>query len=381
MMWHRCTTVVDTPHLDDSEVTDAPGSQLRDQLSGFANEGIYLAGGQVYVEMDGAVVADFGFGHGFDDVEVSVADLHNLYCASKPFLGVLCGVLADAGALGLDEPVAPLLPAGLAHLASDEATPLAMLNHSVGLSLPTAAAWRMVPIADRRGLLERSRRQYPPGYSEIAAGLLLETAIECATGRPASELMLSEVLEPLGIAQDVVLDPERGQSDEIGRRVRVPVAGLPTESIPMLSELLPSQRSEVGPAFGALASMRGLGRFYSAVGHQLAGGSVPGLPDPNTFQILLGSERFAEPDQFLQRDCAFAGGFMTRLDETDFCPGVSGRAVGHISGNACCLAFHDPLTTLTAAVFTNGSLTSLEDIDFLRRRLMGQVFMAVGLYE
>ncbi len=116
--------------------------------------------------------------------------------------------------------------------------------------------------------------------------------------------------------------------------------------------------------------MRGLGSLYSHLLRVFSGTAVEGLPSPETLSLLLSSRTgpFFEPS--MDREVSFAGGFMVDLHVQPYGKKLSELSFGHagLMGNS--FAFCDPKLGVSAAVFFNGLNVAVEDIDYLRARLV-----------
>ena len=123
--------------------------------------------------------------------------------------------LVEAGILGLDKPVAPLVPQMSLLKPSNWAaliTPRHLLQHSAGLRNPVPVAWihpmkEVAPDSDRflaRVLRKNARLRREPGtrssYSNLGA-LILAAAMTARTGVSFEELMRTYVLEPVGMRE------------------------------------------------------------------------------------------------------------------------------------------------------------------------------------
>jgi CubicO group peptidase (beta-lactamase class C family) len=121
--------------------------------------------------------------------------------------------LADRGLLNLDRPVLPLVPE-LAVMEprafAERITPRHLLSHSAGFANPIPVRWihpadrpGREPAALLKGLLARHRRlRFEPGtrssYSNLGV-LALGQAMANAVGEPYIDLIVDEILEPLGM--------------------------------------------------------------------------------------------------------------------------------------------------------------------------------------
>jgi len=130
--------------------------------------------------------------------------------------------LAERGALDLDAPVAPFVPAmGPLHPADWAAriTPRHLLQHGGGLANPIPVSWIHPagepgpdPDAFLAGLLRKhAKLRFEPGtrssYSNLST-LILGSAIAHIAGRPYVDVARDEVLEPLGMRATGFTYPE-----------------------------------------------------------------------------------------------------------------------------------------------------------------------------
>ena len=281
--------------------------------------------------------------------------LHPGYCCTKPLLGLAFGLLVDRFdiAMGTRIRLASSSP-------GDDGVPVpALLNHTAGLGAPRAIDWRVRRAEDRATLRSRIAWSSRAEYSEMAGGLLLEELIGTTTGRPAATFIEEEVLSPLGIADDLVVDPARAQEPGVRRRLSVPIAGLPERYVPMLSERV--LLHDTGPTLGGLVTASGLCRLYAALERCISGIDIAGLPTPATTNALLDQRRGSVDDGVLEKRCDFAGGFMVRLADHGFGYRLSDRAFGHVGGNGPSLGFCDPASGLAAGIYLNGAAVGLDD--------------------
>jgi CubicO group peptidase (beta-lactamase class C family) len=122
--------------------------------------------------------------------------------------------LVEAGRLGLDEPIGPLVPQlGVLQPAAwaERITPRHLLQHSAGLRNPVPVRWvhpvgQPPPDPDRflRERLTKSRKlRSEPGartsYSNLGA-LILASAMSARAGESFGDLMRTHVLNPLGMS-------------------------------------------------------------------------------------------------------------------------------------------------------------------------------------
>ena len=345
----------------------------RQVLAEVVREGIFASGGQVAAVCDGELVADVAVGETGWGEKLTSGHLHNVYCLLKPLPYLLLGrVLEDTGCGPdelLDEDV------DLPSWCPDGLTYRRLCCHDAGLGEPTATVWRMTPVAGRPALLEQVSWSSGAAYSEMAGGLIAEHVIERVSGRPANRYCTEELLGPLDLSDDIIISAGRalGAHD----RVSVPVLGLPVAPLPVLSEMLPCQISEIRLAFGALATMRGAARFFAAVGRVLAGDHCRGLPSPGLLNRLLADDRPLRYDPVLGREAKWAGGFMVGLAEQGISRLASVSSVGHAGGLANSAALYDPARRASVAVYLNGVGAGFHDLALPRQQVLDAVLDAI----
>jgi CubicO group peptidase (beta-lactamase class C family) len=330
-------------------------------------DGIHATGAQLYVEHDGRVLCDEAFG------AYQPTSLTSAYCATKPLLPIALAHLVDRGQLDLRVRVRSIAPD--VTWVPPDATIADLLTHEAGLHEPTAALWRMTP-RDRRDALLGPPASRGPAYSEVAAWSALAAVVAVACGVPAVRFVEAEVLEPAGLAHDIVVCPDRAAELARCGRFEVPVAGLPREAVPLLSERLPQQLADVDVAFGGLVSAAGLGRLYTALRRSLCGEEVHGMPSGRALTSLLRHRRARVWDATLQRPCSFAGGFMVGLDDHGVTDGLP-AAIGHTSGIVTTFGLCDLGLDLAVGCCLNGVAMSSDDLSFVRRMVMREVLTTI----
>ena len=250
----------------------------RSSLSQVTDEGIFATGAQVTVTVDGNVAVDIATGTASDGSEMTADTLHNVYCLCKPMPYLLLGHALERSGFGPDEPLNAI--ATLPPWVSEVCTYRQLVSHDVALAAPSSTEWRWTPPTKRLDLLVGASGSVGPAYSEVSGGLLAEFIIEHLSGQSANRYCANELLEPLGLADDIIIDADLAAA--VHHRMRVPIIGLPIDPLPMLSELLPTHIQETRLAIGAYATMRGAARLFGAIGQVIAGSAParPPLPRP-----------------------------------------------------------------------------------------------------
>lgn len=345
-----------------------------DALRAVVDEGIFALGGQLAVIVDGEVSADVACGRSGNGEILDPENLHNVYCLFKPMVYLLLGYVLEAGGFRPDEPLDNV--AALPCWVPADLTYRQLAAHDAALGEPSAFAWMMTPPLARQDLLSQANGTIGPAYSEISGGLIAEHIIECLTGKGASDYCAESLLDPLGTADQVIIDPERAAAAR--QRVRAPVSGLPIEPLPMLSELLPNHMGDIRLAVGALATMAGMAKLYYAVGKALDGTLQPGLPSPDLLNDLMDDDRHLRHDPVLRRPAKWAAGFMTDVGAQDISQSASPDSFGHTGGLANCAAFYDPGRRTAIALYLNGTGAHRDDFVLPRRQLADIVIDAVS---
>jgi CubicO group peptidase (beta-lactamase class C family) len=176
----------------------------------------YLAGGEERVAGYGHTGAGAG-----DPGTPGPGTIFEIGSITKVFTGLLLADLAEAGVVGLDDPLARYLPASVAVPAVEgrEITLADLSSHAAGLGRNpkgTLRGWlrdRHNPFAalsvdDVQEGLARTRLRRRPGersrYSNLGAGLLGQ-ALERAAGQPYERLVTERICRPLGMPDTVVV--------------------------------------------------------------------------------------------------------------------------------------------------------------------------------
>lgn len=357
--------------MSDSELENVAVDVLRE----LTDERIFAVGGQLAIVVNGDSVVNVGVGKAGCGADMTADSLHNVYCIVKPMAYLLLGYALEASGFGPDDLLDEIVdlpswvPEGLSYRI--------VAAHEADLAEPSAFIWRSTPAEQRQELLNRKKGNLGAGYSEITGGLVVEHIIGELSGQPPSQYCNDELLEPLGLSDEILIDPESGIAAR--SRIRVPVIGLPVDPLPMLTEFLPSRIREARLAMGAYATMGGVARLFEAVGELMAGNAQPGLPSPSLLTNLLDDGRPLRHDPVLLRPTKWAASLMTDIDLQGISKAVGPGTVGHTAGLANSFAFHDPSRKASLAVYLNG--VGIEDDDHIlpRQQLIDKVLDAIPI--
>ena len=282
-----------------------------------------------------------------------------IYSASKPFVALAVHLLAERGALSLDDPVAAYWPAYAQH-GKQEITIRHVLAHRAGVPVAGSLLRTVRSMPDWCQSVrdaERARPRYPPGqvpaYHFITYGFILGELVERVSGTPFRQFLADNLLAPAGL-NDVHL----GLPDEQWPR-HIPVrAARPGELINQRVFNRRAVRQAVIPAAGISTTARQLARFYQML---LDGGQADGVRvlEPATIAEARRPTSDGQVDAFIKRPVRWAQGFQLGgpgADPRDMSRLLGARssphAFGH-AGNASCIAWADPGRELVLAYLSS----------------------------
>jgi CubicO group peptidase (beta-lactamase class C family) len=299
---------------------------------------------QICVSVRGQVVLDEAFG-------CSPDALFFLFSASKPVVALAIHLLAERGALTLDEPVARYWPAFAQH-GKAGITIRQVLQHRSGLPVARSFVQDALVMTDWDASvrsLERARPTYPPGqvpaYHVLSYGFLLGELVRRATGVSVEDFIAAELLEPLGLRDTYLGLP----SDQWSRHV--PVRGVGAAEL--ATQLMINRRATrqaVIPAASVSATARDLARLYQAL---LDGGELDGVRVVTTETIKGATTPSSdgEVDRYLKLPVRWSEGFQLggvrqASSRVGGGPGPMGalarrNTFGH-NGSYVCLGWADP---------------------------------------
>lgn len=303
-----------------------------------------------------------------------------LWSVTKPFAALAVVLLADRGALGLDERVGSFWPE-YATAGKEQTTVRHLLAHQAGV-VSLAATLDLDTLLEPELLAQRlaaSAPDWPPGarHGEHALlyGSLLGEVVRRVDGRPLGRFLREEVAEPWGLALHVGL-----QGDELARTAdllddgswRDQLAGSPfAPALAAQAGVLEVatangerwRRTELAAVNGHATAV-GVARFYAALA---AGGTLDGVrllaapavdelltPQAEGEDVLLGRHvRWGLGPQ-LEPDGSFglggvggSLGYGRRSPRPASFAYVTNRMAGHDRAERCEHAWEAALRTLT----------------------------------
>lgn len=343
-------------------------------LRQICSEGVWGIGAQAYIAKNDVCLADVAVGASSNGA-MDTSTLHNWYCAVKPLLplSLALEVGEDPGAYHeiVQEPS-----------ESDGQEPVRvrdLLSHQAGAGFPSALQFRWTPPEERVALLTKYRmRSGRADFSEVQAWTRLDDHVREHRDVDLAGFATERILVGLDLEQEMIVRPELALQAVREARVSCPIADLPFDPVPLLPEQCESAALSIDGSTGAFASARSVGRLYGKVNAVLRGADHTSLPSRQALNLLLACQRQPIWDRTLRRECGFAGGFMSNLATHMFGRRWSGSAIGHAGSGSTCVVATDPSDGLTLAVYVNGWVDSLADLEHFRPHLIERLQSALG---
>lgn len=333
-------------------------------IRGGIDSGLHL-GAQMYVSLDGQVRADGAIGEDSPGTPLTPDHLMLWLSASKPIAAVVVGQLWEQGKVGLDDPVASVIPE-FGQGGKEAVTLRHVLTHTSGFRM-VRLGWPERP--DEEILEEIFRRRLEPrwvpghkaGYHLSSSWLVLGEMIRRLTGRPFSQVVREQIFEPLEMGNCWIgMPPERyaryRDAGLVARSWKTENPGQP-EPHPWHQEAYVTRSSPGGNGRGPV---RELGRFYEAL---LGGGALDGRRILSTpaVEAMTTPHRVGMHDHTFNRVLDWGLGFICNSSRYGpdtapygYGPHASRRAFGH-SGYRSVVAFADPEPRLAVALAFNGT--------------------------
>jgi CubicO group peptidase (beta-lactamase class C family) len=344
-----------------SDVQEQVQAAVDDLVSSGAERGL-----QVSVYLGGEQIVDAVAGLADPETDRPMTAATPVYCFSvvKGALSTMVHILVERGLFTDDTPVAELWPEFAAH-GKAGVTVRHVLTQTAGVpgvpldtTVEDVCDWdhMCAAIADAEPWWEPGTKI---GYHAYTFGYILGEVVRRATDRPLSEVLRSEVTEPLGVADELYFGMPRSEHGRLARLEDAPgaaemMASMPPD-LPMFRAGPPSLFPDAAfgnradtlaadiPA-GGKCTARAIARMYAALL-----GEVDGVR-------LISPERLAQvsvvahagTDEVFGMPTAWGLGFGIGM------PGPSAFGVGGVGGN---FAYGDPTTGVSFGL-TKNRLTS-----------------------
>lgn len=240
-------------------------------------EGWY-PGAEIAIARNGRFVMTRGFGNARvapEPVKVDDRTLWLLYSNTKVITAAAIWQLVERGKLRFTDTVAKHLP-GFEKNAKREITVLQAITHQGGFPDAVFRAQTWEDQAKRREAACDIALQWTPGsrvsYHPLAAHWVLAALIESITGRDFKDVIRQDLLEPLGLADEIFVGlPE----DQHARAVDMHAPHSNAKDLKPVDENNSALWRRAGaPGGGGYASARGMAAFYQML---LQGGTLNGV--------------------------------------------------------------------------------------------------------
>ena len=355
-------------------VMTKPAELLKEEI----DQSLAGVGGQLYIEDCSGRATSLAYGCAYEGRGMAESDLANAWCATRPMMGLLIGVLHDEGVIDLQASISSYVPAS-SPLISCSQVALDLLSHRTGYVRPRAIEAQFLTPGERTKLVMREIGGTPgSGYSEVSNWTLLQALVFAVTGRHAAALIDELLVTPLGLEEEMMFFIPRRRLRTIEHRVVPYFHGLPLRGGAVYSDRGPTVACHGRAVAGGFVSMRALGSLYGQLGAVLRGESVRGLPSTRTIKLLLGSGTALEVDPVLGRPAAFAGGFMLDLSLHGIGTRCSEGSFGHSGLMGSSMGFIDPEEGVCASFFFNGLISSIGDMELVRSRIVNAIIDDCG---
>lgn len=274
-----------------------------------------------------------------------------LFCLAKPL--VAHAVFCAAKRRGID-PTEPLnrLADAFGHF-DDRVSIAGAITHAAGLQQPPAVGWVCTEVAQRPTVAELTQR--PLGdecYSEVAAGIVLAAVCTELLGTTLAAIVDAELVEPLGLDAELVLDPDRAAALQ-PEGLAYLRSGLPVDDLPLLHLAQPTYRARSGGEFGGFGTASALATAL----HRLLGAAMDS-PDSG----MLRHRRPTAHDVVWDRNVGFVGPFVA--DDV-----FEGDGLWSLTALSASFVYLDPQRRVVFAAFLDGADLGAAEAQVLRREL------------
>jgi CubicO group peptidase (beta-lactamase class C family) len=337
---------------------------------------------QVCVRRHGQVVLNRAIGHargngphdppGTEAVLATTETPFLIYSGAKALTALLVHLVAERGAIELDDPVAKYIPGYAAHGKGD-ITIAHVLSHRAGVAGLPREAFNLDRIEDREFLLEILCSAKPSGkpgeflaYHAVSGGFILAEVVERATGQDIKALLGEAIRAPLGFrwtdygmaVEDI---PTMAVDYVTGPPTLPPFSQLLTRALGVgLDELVELSQDRrflraVVPSANVVTTAEELSRFYEIFRR---GGELDGVRvmAPQTVRRAITEQSRLEIDLSLGFPTRFGYGLMLGSALLSLFGRDTQHAFGHL-GFTNMLAWADPQRALACAVMTSGKPT------------------------
>lgn len=314
-------------------------------------------GVQIYVSMQGEVIADAGIGEARPSVPMTAETINLWLSAGKPLTAMAIARLAEEGKLKFDDRVTDFIPEFGTH-GKELITLLHILNHTAGFRM-VETGWpelnwdETIQRICAAPLEENWKIGKTAGYHVSSSWFILGEILQRITQQSYPNLMRELILEPLGMTKSWLGMPSNVYEQ---KQDNIAYVYQREKGKTLLTDWHEAPRCvNPSPGGNARGPIRELGWFYECLLNQ-------GMPlfDPQTVATMTSRHRIDQFDLTLQHIVDYGLGFIINSNhhgETTVPYGfgkyASENTFGH-GGSQSSIAFADPEKELVVTVVANG---------------------------
>jgi CubicO group peptidase (beta-lactamase class C family) len=351
--------IVDRLHLNAKAMDD-----LAALFEGMIKEGLH-PGAQLALYRDGELAIELaggmdGYPEDVNSAPITTDSIFQIRSITKILTTIVMLILHDRGRFSLDDPVSKHWPQ-FAQNGKDKITIAHVLSHRAGLaSGPAIPLDRMDDRAYVARAIEAMEPQWEPGtangYHASSFGWIADELVHRWEGRGVSELLQTEVLDPLGI-EDVYLGLSRTAYARIAKMAVDPGVRRRQSARAEFSDFLNTHAGARLPLawVGGFATARAMGRLMNLLAYE---GTLGDRKIVSKESLQLAAKPTNEPgveDRVLLWPIRWGLGFI--LGDTPHIYGTPPHpgARGHAGGGAS-VAWADPVRRLAVSFMCNRML-------------------------
>ena len=372
------TTIGEEERAGDGGLSDELVGRIWEAGTNLYRSGMHPAL-QLCVRRHGHVVLDRAIGHargnGPGDDEDAPKELATpqtpfcVYSTSKSVTATVIHLLAERGALSIEDTVGEHIPEYARH-GKDDITIGHVLSHRAGVASMPREAFDLDNLTDREFLVEAicdAKPNFKPGqmlaYHAVSGGFILGEIVHRVTGRTIREVLADEILDPLGfrwgnfgVAEEDLAAV--GTDYVTGPPLLPPVSLIVSRALGApLDDVIEAAndarfRTAIVPAANVVTTANELSRFYEML---RCGGELDGVRvlKPATIRHALTEQSHLEVDLSLGFPTRFSYGFMLGAKLISLFGRDTDEAFGHL-GLINIMGWTDPERAVSVGLITSG---------------------------
>lgn len=295
--------------------------------------------------------------------------LFNFFSGSKSVTAMLIHLLAQRGALHVDEPVATFIPE-LGRHGKDRITIRDLLTHRGGIPAAPPGVADLDLLKEPGRILEMIYELHPtyepgtvPAYHAVTSGFIFGELVHRVAGKDIRTFLQDEISDPLRMTHfNYGLPPEKLDEAAVdaitGPKLLWPLRDIFERSLAVSVEELialsndPRFRTAVIPSANLFGTADDVCRFFEML---VSGGTLDGqrIFDEVTVRRAVERQTSWQVDRMILLPISYSMGFMLGTDPIGLYGFRCGRAFGHV-GLSNILAWADPARDISVAFMSSG---------------------------